>query len=118
MPAEGGSLVLSDDSGEVGTSLGASAKGDSAAFAAADQSVMSSIDSSVQWRDNETASAMWHENPLNVLAGDSLMSSHSVQLPSTQPTACASSSLMRVAVNPLAAGASRAAYRDAARDSL
>ena len=121
VPLACGSLGLSDDSGEVG------GKGDSAAFAAANHSIMSSIESSVQWQDNATASTMWHENPLNVLAGtgDSIMSDHAAHLASDQqkasgqqPTAGATSSLMKVVVNPLAVGASNAADAESVQASL
>ena len=70
---------------------------------------------------------MWHENPLNVLAGtgDSIMSDHAAHLASDQqkasgqqPTAGATSSLMKVVVNPLAVGASNAADAESVQASL
>lgn len=87
-------LGISDDSGEVGTSVGASAKADSAAGLAADQSIMSSIASSVQW----------HENPLGGVTSDSMMSADEARIAMPQPPVGTSSSLMTVVINPLATG--------------
>lgn len=93
------SLGISDDLGTAGTATNACTK---TTGTAPDQDIMSSIESAVEWRDNETAGALWHENPL-AAAADQTMSSDASQLQGAQRT-ITSSSLSTVVRNPLVDG--------------